>query len=114
MLIMSNNTLPKCPTGTTVALIGNKWKLLILRDLQTGTKRFGELLNGIPEISQKVLTQNLRALEQDGIVIRTVYAEVPLRVEYSLSNLGESLKPIFEALDEWGTNYQKLYNNMSE
>ena len=100
--------LPACPVATTVGLIGNKWKLLIIRELLTGKKRFGELRNGIPGISQKVLTQNLRSMEEDGIVERKVYAEVPPRVEYFLSELGNSLRPIMMAMQEWGLDYQTL------
>jgi DNA-binding HxlR family transcriptional regulator len=99
---------PLCPVATTVGLIGNKWKLLILRDLLTGVKRFGELRKGIPEISQKVLTQNLRSMEEEGTIIREVYAEVPPRVEYRLSDLGNSLRPIIGVMEVWGLNYQKM------
>lgn len=99
---------PLCPVATTVGLIGNKWKLLILRDLLTGPKRFGELKNGIDELSQKVLTQNLRAMENDGIITREVFAEVPPRVEYRLSELGETLRPIMSVMETWGNGYQKL------
>lgn len=99
--------IPQCPVATTVGLMGNKWKILILRDLLTGAKRFGELRKGIPEISQKVLTQNLRAMEEDGIITREVFAEVPPRVEYQLSDLGNSLRPIIGVMEQWGLNYQK-------
>ncbi|MFK4341057.1 MULTISPECIES: winged helix-turn-helix transcriptional regulator [unclassified Paenibacillus] len=98
---------PLCPVATTVGLIGNKWKLLILQILLTGAKRFGELRKGIPDISQKVLTQNLRAMEEDGIITREVFAEVPPRVEYQLSELGNSLRPIISVMEVWGVNYQK-------
>jgi len=108
--MITKKELPLCPVATTVGLIGNKWKLLILRDLLTATKRFGELRSSLPEISQKVLTQNLRSLEEDGIIVRQVYAEVPPRVEYSLSELGDSLRPIINTMAEWGTEYQKLAN----
>ncbi|WP_375088719.1 winged helix-turn-helix transcriptional regulator [Peribacillus sp. RS7] len=94
-----------CPVATTVGLIGNKWKLLILRELLTGTKRFGELRNGITGISQKVLTQNLRSMEEDGIIERKIYAEVPPRVEYYLSDLGNTLRPIMNVMEEWGLDY---------
>ena len=94
--------LPPCPVETTLLLIGNKWKVLILRDLLDGTKRFGELKRSIGSVSQKVLTQQLRAMEEDGLVHREVYAEVPPRVEYSLTDLGESLKPILDAMLNWG------------
>lgn len=103
--------LPLCPVATTVGLIGNKWKLLIIRELLSGTKRFGELRKGIPDISQKVLTQNLRAMEKDGIVERKAYAEVPPRVEYLLSDLGNTLRPIIDSMADWGLGYQELVNN---
>lgn len=105
--------LPLCPVETTVGLIGNKWKLLILRELLTGTKRFGELRNGLPGISQKVLTQNLRSMEEDGIINRQVYAEVPPRVEYFLSDLGNTLRPIIDVMAEWGIDYQTMVKNNS-
>lgn len=100
-------TLPPCPVETTLLLIGNKWKVLILRDLLDGTKRFGELKRSIGSVSQKVLTQQLRAMENDGLVHREVYAEVPPRVEYSLTELGESLKPILDAMLNWGMDYKE-------
>lgn len=100
-------TLPPCPVETTLLLIGNKWKVLILRDLLDGTKRFGELKRSIGSVSQKVLTQQLRAMENDGLVHREVYAEVPPRVEYSLTELGESLKPILDAMLDWGMDYKE-------
>jgi DNA-binding HxlR family transcriptional regulator len=106
--------LPFCPVATTVGLIGNKWKLLIMRDLLTGSKRFGELRKGLPEISQKVLTQNLRAMEEDGIITRKVYAEVPPKVEYELSDLGDTLRPIIDLMRVWGRNYQKMVNESIE
>lgn len=99
--------LPPCPVETTLLLIGNKWKVLILRDLLDGTKRFGELKRSIGSVSQKVLTQQLRAMEEDGLVHREVYAEVPPRVEYSLTELGESLKPILDAMLNWGMVIRK-------
>ncbi|MGG4467632.1 helix-turn-helix domain-containing protein [Paenibacillus alvei] len=102
--------LPACPVATTVGLIGNKWKLLILRELLTGIKRFGELRSGIEGISQKVLTQNLRSMEDDGIIQRQVFAEVPPRVEYSLSELGNSLRPIINVMEKWGLEYKTLVN----
>lgn len=105
---------PLCPVATTVGLMGNKWKLLILRDLLKGAKRFGELKRSISEISQKVLTQNLRSMEEDGIIIREVFAEVPPRVEYRLSELGNSLRPIIEVMEVWGSNYQKLVTSDNE
>ncbi|WP_419873430.1 winged helix-turn-helix transcriptional regulator [Candidatus Pristimantibacillus sp. PTI5] len=108
--MISKKELPLCPVATTVGLIGNKWKLLILREMLPGVKRFGELRKGIPDISQKVLTQNLRAMEDDGIIIRAVYAEVPPRVDYQLSELGNSLRPIISVMEVWGLNYQKNAN----
>ena len=109
----NNKELPLCPVATTVGLIGNKWKILILRELLSGTKRFGELRIGIPGISQKVLTQNLRSMEEDGIIQRQVYAEVPPRVEYFLSELGNTLRPIIDVMAEWGLGYQELVKNNS-
>ena len=101
--------LPECPVATTVQLIGNKWKLLIIRNLIFNDKqRFGDFIKSIPAISKKVLTDNLRSLENDGIIIRHVFAEVPPRVEYSLTKLGESLRPILDAMFEWGENYKKI------
>ena len=98
--------LPACPVETTLTLIGNKWKVLIIRDLLTGTKRFGELKKSIGSVSQKVLTSQLRAMEEDGLIHREVYAEVPPRVEYSLTELELSLKPILDAMVNWGNNYK--------
>lgn len=94
-----------CPVETTINLISNKWKVLIIRELLSGTKRFGELRRGIGEISQKVLTENLRSMESDGIVDRMEYDETPPRVEYRLSELGDSMKPVIEAMQNWGINY---------
>ncbi len=102
-----NKELPACPVATTVGLIGNKWKLLILRDILTGPKRTNELLKSLEGISQKVLTENLRAMEEDGLLTRTAFAEVPPRVEYSLSDLGQSMRPIFKQLEVWGLEYKK-------
>ncbi len=99
--------LPECPVATTVQLIGNKWKLLIIRNLSARSWRFNELQRDLDGISQKVLTDSLRSMEADGIITRTVYAEVPPRVEYALSELGESLKPILEAMRVWGEMYKK-------
>lgn len=98
--------LPACPVETTLTLISNKWKVLILRDLLSGTKRFGELKKSIGHVSQKVLTAQLREMEANGLLIRTVYAEVPPRVEYTLTDLGCSLKPILDAMWNWGENYK--------
>lgn len=99
--------LPACPVETTLTLIGDKWKVLILRDLMPGTKRFGELKNSIGSVSQKVLTAQLRYMERNGLVHREVYAEVPPRVEYSLTELGKSLKPILDSMRIWGESYKK-------
>ena len=102
---------PACPVETTIMLIGDKWKILILRDLLTGTKRFGELKKSIGHVSQKVLTAQLRDMEANGLVHRKVYAEVPPRVEYSLTELGQSLKPITDAMGAWGEKYQAKNQN---
>ena len=104
----AKNELPTCPVETTLTLIGDKWKVLILRDLLPGTKRFGELKKSIGNVSQKVLTAQLRAMEESGLVHREVYAEVPPRVEYSLTELGKSLKPILDSMWAWGEGYQSL------
>lgn len=98
--------LPACPVETTLTLIGDKWKVLILRDLLPGTKRFGELKKSIGKVSQKVLTAQLRDMEQNGLVHRKVYPEVPPRVEYSLTPLGMSLRPILDAMRNWGEEYK--------
>lgn len=98
--------LPACPVETTLTLIGDKWKVLILRDLMPGTKRFGELKKSVGNVSQKVLTAQLRTMEESGIVNRKVYAEVPPRVEYSLTELGKSLKPILDSMRAWGEAYK--------
>lgn len=102
----TNKELPSCPVETTLTLIGDKWKVLILRDLMPGTKRFGELKNSIGSVTQKVLTAQLRDMEESGLVNRKVYAEVPPRVEYSLTELGQSLKPILDAMSSWGEEYK--------
>lgn len=99
--------LPACPVETTLSLIGDKWKVLILRDLMPGTKRFGELKKSIGSVSQKVLMAQLRDMEANGLISRKVYAEVPPRVEYSLTNPGKSLKPILDAMKNWGEDYKK-------
>ena len=99
--------LPACPVETTLTLISDKWKVLILRDLLSGTKRFGELKKSIGHVTQKVLTAQLRQMEESGLLTRTVYAEVPPRVEYTLTELGYSLKPILDAMLVWGENYKK-------
>ena len=99
--------LPSCPVETTLLLISDRWKVLIIRDLLDGTKRFGELKKSIGNVSQKVLTANLRSMEDNGLLTRKVYAEVPPRVEYTLTETGYSLKPILDALSEWGTEYKR-------
>jgi DNA-binding HxlR family transcriptional regulator len=103
--------LPECPVATTVSLIGNKWKLLIIRNLLVRPWRFNELQKNLEGISQKVLTDSLRSMEKDGLIIRTVYDETPPRVEYSLSELGESMRPILTSMQEWGNNYKKMMDN---
>ena len=102
-------TLPACPVETTLTLIGDKWKVLILRDLLPGTKRFGELKKSVGSVSRKVLTAQLRAMEESGLVQRKVYAEMPPRVEYSLTELGRSLKPILDSMWVWGEDYKRKY-----
>ena len=99
--------LPACPVETTLTLISDKWKVLILRDLLPGTKRFGQLRKSVTGVSQKVLTAQLREMEAAGLLTRTVYAEVPPRVEYTLTELGQSLRPILDAMWAWGEQYQK-------
>lgn len=98
--------LPECPVATTVQLIGNKWKLLIIRNLLNRPWRFNELKKDLEGISQKVLTDSLRSMEEDGIITRTVYPEVPPRVEYALSELGETMRPILSSMEQWGANYK--------
>ena len=105
--ISTAEKLPACPVETTLTLISDKWKVLILRDLLPGTKRFGELKKSIGHVSQKVLTAQLRQMEQSGLVNRKVYAEVPPKVEYSLTDVGYSLNPILDAMWTWGEEYQK-------
>lgn len=105
--MLTREELPDCPVATTVQMIGNKWKLLIIRNLvYNKTQRFGDFIKTIPAISKKVLTDNLRALEAGGLIERQVYAEVPPRVEYFLSPLGKTLKPILDAMSDWGTDYK--------
>ena len=103
--------LPACPVATTVQLIGSKRKLLIIRNLLVRPWRFNELQKDLEGISHKVLTDSLRSMESDGIINRTVYPEVPPRVEYSLSHLGESMRPILDAMENWGNGYKKTYKN---
>ena len=105
--MLTKNELPDCPVATTVQLIGSKWKLLIMRNLLERPWRFNELKKNLVGISQKVLTDSLRSMEDDGIITRTVYPEVPPHVEYALSDLGESMRPILTAMQEWGTNYKE-------
>ncbi len=104
--MMKKDELPHCPVATTVQMIGSKWKLLIMRNLLARPCRFNELQRDLEGISQKVLTDSLRSMETDGIVIRTVFPEVPPRVEYSLSELGESMRPIMNAMEQWGKDYK--------
>ncbi len=104
---MNTGILPTCPVETTLTLISDKWKVLILRDLLSGTKRFGELKKSIGSVSHKVLTAQLRQMEASGLLTRTVYPEVPPRVEYTLTQLGWSLKPILDAMQSWGEEYQR-------
>lgn len=101
-----SKSLPSCPVETTLNLIGDKWKVLILRDLLPGTKRFGELKKSIGSVSQKVLTAQLRDMEENELLTRKVYAEVPPRVEYTLTDMGYSLKPILDAMWNWGEEYK--------
>ena len=105
--MIKKENLPECPVATTVQLIGSKWKLLILRNLLTGTKRYNELLRGLPEISQKMLTSTLKSMVEDGIVERKAYPEVPPKVEYTLSSVGESMRPVIKSMEEWGMDYKK-------
>ena len=105
--MLTKEELPACPVATTVQMIGSKWKLLIMRNLLQRLWRFNELKKDLEGISQKVLTDSLRSMEADGIITRTVYPEVPPRVEYALSDLGESMRPIMDAMEIWGTEYKK-------
>lgn len=105
--MLTKDELPECPVATTVQLIGSKWKLLILRNLLERPWRFNELKRSLDGISQKVLTDSLRSMEEDGIITRTVYPEVPPHVEYALSDVGETMRPILMAMQEWGMEYKK-------
>lgn len=108
--MLTREELPECPVATTVQLIGNKWKLLIIRNLvYNGKQRFTDFIKTVLGISKKVLTDNLRALEDDGLIEREVFAEVPPRVEYTLSELGKTLKPILDAMHVWGTEYKAKF-----
>ena len=104
--MVTRKELPACPVATTVQLIGSKWKLLIMRNLLVRPWRFNELRKDLEGISQKVLTDSLRSMEKDGIITRTVYPEVPPKVEYALSELGQSLRPVSKAMEQWGNNYK--------
>ena len=107
---MLKKDLPACPVQLTLLLISNKWKVLIIRDLLDGTKRFSELKKSINNISQKVLTSNLREMEENNLLIRKVYPEVPPRVEYTLTDIGYSLKTLLDDMDKWGTWYRNEVN----
>lgn len=111
--MLTKEELPECPVATTVQLIGSKWKLLIIRNLLQRPWRFNELRKTLPGISQKVLTDSLRSMEADGIVTRTVYPEVPPRVEYCLSELGETMRPVIKSLEIWGTEYKQTLDPTS-
>ncbi len=114
---MEYKDLPSCPVETTFKLIGDKWKVLIIKELLVGTRRFGDLKKSVKGISQKVLTTNLRALEKDGILVRKVHKEVPPRVEYTLTDVGYSLMPVLNAMASWGTDYKeylKLINKLNK
>ena len=106
--MLTKEELPECPVATTVALIGSKWKLLIIRNLLQRPWRFNELKRDLTGISQKVLTDSLRSMEEDGLITRTIYPEVPPRVEYALSDLGQTLKPILDSMVEWGNAYKQM------
>lgn len=105
--MLTKEEMPACPVATTVSLVGSKWKLLILRNLMARPWRFNELKKDLEGISQKVLTDSLRSMESDGIITRTVYPEMPPRVEYALSELGESMRPIIKSMEQWGRQYQQ-------
>ena len=107
--MLTKEELTECPVATTVQLIGSKWKLLILRNLLQRPWRFNEMKKALEGISQKVLTDSLRSMEADGLITRTVYPEVPPRVEYALSDLGQSMRPIIKAMEEWGTSYKQQF-----
>ena len=104
--MIKKENLPECPVATTVELIGSKWKLLILKYLLNKTMRYNELKREIDGISQKVLTSTLKSMVEDGIMIRTSYPEVPPRVEYSLSEIGESMRPVIDVMADWGNTYK--------
>ena len=104
---MELKNLPKCPVETTLMLLNNRWKVLIIKDLMNGTKRFGELKNTLGSITQKVLTANLRSMEQDGLVQRKVYSQIPPRVDYTLTDIGYSLANVVDAMNDWGSGYRE-------
>ena len=106
--MLTKEELPPCPVATTLMLIGNKWKIFIIQQLMDKPFRFSELRRAIPGISEKVLTDNLRALEKDGLITRTVFPEIPPHTEYALSELGETMRPIIDSMATWGTGYQNL------
>jgi len=110
MPMLTKDELPACPVATTLMLMGNKWKIFVIQRLLERPWRFNELQKDITGISQRVLTDNLREMEKDGIIIRKVYAEVPARVEYSLSEVGDTMRPIINSMYEWGTQYQQILN----
>ncbi len=109
--MLTKDEMPACPVATTVRMIGSKWKLLIMRNLLARPWRFNELKRDLEGISQKVLTDSLRSMEDDGIITRTVYPEVPPRVEYALSELGESMRPIMNSMEAWGISYKERIAN---
>ena len=106
--MLTKEELPPCPVATTLMLIGNKWKIFVIQQLMDKPFRFSELRRAIPGISEKVLTDNLRAMEKDGLITRTVFPEVPPRTEYALSELGNTMRPIIESMATWGTGYQQI------
>lgn len=106
--MLTKEELPPCPVATTLMLIGNKWKIFIIQQLMDKPFRFSELRRAIPGISEKVLTDNLRALEKDGLITRTVFPEIPPHTEYALSDLGDTMRPIIESMATWGTGYQNF------
>lgn len=111
--MLTKEEMPQCPVATTVSLIGSKWKLLIIRNLLVRPWRFNELKKNLEGISQKVLTDSLRSMEADGIITRTVYPQTPPKVEYALSELGESMRPIIASMEKWGNNYKKSLTTLS-
>ncbi|MCR4871319.1 MAG: helix-turn-helix transcriptional regulator [Atopobiaceae bacterium] len=112
--MLTKDELPDCPVMTTLRLIGNKWKILIIQRLLDRPYRFNELCRSIDGLSDKVLADNLKQLERDGIITRTVFPEVPVRVEYALSETGESMRPIIASMSEWGSGYQEQVRRLEE